>query len=133
MNALDALRRFTPAIVASPSTFVSKFDELGGINDLIGSIKAMLDSPHDVGFEIISKHSHIITAIVNMFDAVQMSIKIHCVRILLLLCWWRLNQIWPLLINNLDDAKYHGKEWELKLYAYALDRPITMQLQGSRT
>eukprot|EP01083_Nonionella_stella_P172331 591105_1 len=144
MNALDALRRFTPAIVASPSTFVSKFDELGGINDLIGSIKAMLDSPHDVGFEIISKHSHIITAIVNMFDAVQMSIKIRCVRILLLLCWWKqssytsvlralqifatnvgLNQIWPLLINNLDDAKYHGKEWELKLWLCTLINVLT--------
>eukprot|EP01083_Nonionella_stella_P224253 798436_1 len=115
MNGLDALSRFTPAIVASPSTFVTKFDELGGMNHLIKTIssstssatsdlleaflttiKAMLDSPRDVGFEIISKHSHIITAIVNMFDAVQMSIKIYCVRILLMLCWWRLNQIWPL-------------------------------------
>ena len=70
MNALQALRQFTPAIKSSPSSFLSHFASSGGMDIMIKltsfstqrgdlneafllSIKAMLDSPYDVGFNII--------------------------------------------------------------------------------
>ena len=158
-NALECLRAFTPAIKANPASFVKEFGDLNGMDHLIKlisfshgrddlreafltSIKAILDSPNDVGFNLITGHSHIIQAIVNMFEAKTVKIKIRCVQILLLLFWWKqasysavcgslelfatnlsYNTWWPILINNIESS---GKsDWEFKFYLVTLINVLT--------
>ncbi len=104
------------------------------------SIRAILNSGNDVGFNIISSHSHVITAVVNMFDYKSYRIKVQCVQILLLLCWWKQSSYsevckslelfasnlgrstwWPFLINNLDLTK----SCEFRFYLITLINVLT--------
>eukprot|EP01083_Nonionella_stella_P220419 788619_1 len=156
-NALQVILKFPPAIKANPFSFVALFGELGGMNHLIKlisfshcndklregfllSIRAILNSGNDVGFNIISTHSHVITAVVNMFDHQNYRIKVQCVQILLLLCWWKQASYsevckslelfasnlgrstwWPFLINNLDLTS----SWEFRFYLITLINVLT--------
>ena len=97
INAKHCIRRFIPAINANPASFVKEFGELDGMDHLIKlisfshadddlrqafleAIKAILDSPNDVGFNLITDHSHIIQAIVNMFESRDTKIKFDVYR-----------------------------------------------------
>lgn len=106
INATHCLRSFIPALKAQNEHFVKEFCINGGMDRLVSflslqhsvdelrlcfleCIKAILNSPHDIGFKMIAHHSHVVQAITDMFTSKDIYIKTLCVQILCLLCWWQ--------------------------------------------
>ena len=98
--------KFIPAIKDSGDRFIRKFCKAGGLSALIEFtnfsaqrkqlrrsfleiVKAFLDAPNDVGFLMVTEHSHMISAIVNTYETKDDDVKRRCLQIMCFLCWWK--------------------------------------------
>ena len=105
-KANQALLEFIPAVKEADSAFVTTFCLNGGLKALINFtkytthakqlrksfleiIKALLNAPNDIGFIMLTDHSHVIQVIVDTFDTNDEPIKTRCLQILCFLCWWK--------------------------------------------